>query len=799
METKTKKSVHFASQDTEHTIAASYNKPERRFVSIEDETSDPSELHIAEKALKVLQDASKMRIDKQLVKLAKDGVIFLKAPSNTNTQRTNAMKLRTTIIKLLSKYQFVETVPHPKHDTKKSVEENEWIPEHAIKPRKSALKAIFVGSVGKNEPKWRSFWEWSDDSTENVAPESQSSYSSSPPPPITMPDDTKDLTFEQLSDDDKRTIYEWAVKREGTQFFKQRAAEVFESYAANESALDWEIKVVDPLWFRIQSAGSMVHTDTPYIARHTNALSKISGQKLMISGIDMTHKATFIGKKSKILAQKLNNNAECALCGYAYSDGDNEEKQLQEAEEGFCLCSQCCDSRFGMFTVWTALDYFDSPFDSGSMLFALGSHSKYKGIHNAIGSGEAVPNGYANKSRADKENNMRWGYAKDIQPGDQFIFNIKTLHASSASTDGYLRARIDVRVTVKPSDKRYCKELNHVSDASPAPHLGLSQLCSQPAAAALIVSQQEKEESPELGASLPKDDGIDSHKNEIQMTQDDDDDDDGGDEENDHNENTNVSIQDLPTQMEEEEEGDDEDARKKTLTPQDVSNQDEIQTVPETPLTQDIANETPSQGTQDMNEKKKMRAVVPSTQAMEAASDAIPRLEPQSINNRNCNDQMNINLRKRKASDVNLSQTQQPPNKRQKLSNYHMHRPLQLTQSSVNHLSFMMQESGGSSSSSKLLSTTRMNNLQHLSRMSDEELCRKISEMRHKNNQILAQLQSQMNETSDLMEIANERYLYTKQQYEKERERANRAQTKNQNLQKQLIQNHQMLFKMFEP
>eukprot|EP01083_Nonionella_stella_P009378 27039_1 len=302
METKTKKSVHFASQDTEHTIAASYNKPERRFVSIEDETSDPSELHIAEKALKVLQDASKMRIDKQLVKLAKDGVIFLKAPSNTNTQRTNAMKLRTTIIKLLSKYQFVETVPHPKHDTKKSVEENEWIPEHAIKPRKSALKAIFVGSVGKNEPKWRSFWEWSDDSTENVAPESQSSYSSSPPPPITMPDDTKDLTFEQLSDDDKRTIYEWAVKREGTQFFKQRAAEVFESYAANESALDWEIKVVDPLWFRIQSAGSMVHTDTPYIARHTNALSKISGQKLMISGIDMTHKATFIG-----------NNVHCVV------------------------------------------------------------------------------------------------------------------------------------------------------------------------------------------------------------------------------------------------------------------------------------------------------------------------------------------------------------------------------------------------------------------------------------------------------------------------------------------------------
>ena len=51
---------------------------------------------------------------------------------------------------------------------KKSIEENGWIPKYLMKPRKSSLKAIFLGSIGKNEPKWRSFWAWNDKNITNV-------------------------------------------------------------------------------------------------------------------------------------------------------------------------------------------------------------------------------------------------------------------------------------------------------------------------------------------------------------------------------------------------------------------------------------------------------------------------------------------------------------------------------------------------------------------------------------------------------------------------------------------------------
>ena len=88
-----------------------------RQLEIEDETQEGGKLIISEKSMKQLTDCSKMRIDKQLSKLSKDGVIFLKAPSNNNQLRTNAIKLRGVIVKLLGKYQFIDKVPHPKYDT----------------------------------------------------------------------------------------------------------------------------------------------------------------------------------------------------------------------------------------------------------------------------------------------------------------------------------------------------------------------------------------------------------------------------------------------------------------------------------------------------------------------------------------------------------------------------------------------------------------------------------------------------------------------------------------------------------
>ena len=71
------------------------------------------------------------------------------------------------------------------------MEANGWIPKHAIRSKIPSLGAVFVGSVGKNEAKWRSFWAWHDSTdiedqhtnNNSIAPESssQSSCSGSPP------------------------------------------------------------------------------------------------------------------------------------------------------------------------------------------------------------------------------------------------------------------------------------------------------------------------------------------------------------------------------------------------------------------------------------------------------------------------------------------------------------------------------------------------------------------------------------------------------------------------------------------
>ena len=179
-----------------------------RHIVIEDETQNPSTLTISEKSMKRIADCSKMRIDKQLTKLAKDGVIFLKA---NNQLRVNAIKLRSIIIKLLTRYKFITKVPHPDlQQPHKSVEENGWIPKEAIKPVRSSLNAVFVGSIGINEPKWRSFWALTNDDQETqnhksnnvrdhshcIAPESQSSLLL--PPIVTTSNDTSSNSVKSM-------------------------------------------------------------------------------------------------------------------------------------------------------------------------------------------------------------------------------------------------------------------------------------------------------------------------------------------------------------------------------------------------------------------------------------------------------------------------------------------------------------------------------------------------------------------------------------------------------------------------
>merc|ERR1712096_206730 len=86
----------------------------------------------------------------------------------------------------------------------------------------------------------------------------------------------------------------------------------------------------------------------------------------------------------------------------------------------------------------------------------------------------------------------------------------------------------------------------------------------------------------------------------------------------------------------------------------------------------------------------------------------------------------------------------------------------------------------------------------HGGTMSDDELGRSISEIRTKMNETIKRLQSQTADALNLMEIANKRYMYAKQQHEDERQRAEYLQNKVDKIQARFIEDHNIVNKMFD-
>ncbi len=80
----------------------------------------------------------------------------------------------------------------------------------------------------------------------------------------------------------------------------------------------------------------------------------------------------------------------------------------------------------------------------------------------------------------------------------------------------------------------------------------------------------------------------------------------------------------------------------------------------------------------------------------------------------------------------------------------------------------------------------------------DTKEIKKSENKRRKLNETFRQLQSQINETLDITERANERYLEAKKEEKQQRQRANVFQTKNEDLHQKLKQNHTVLLKMFD-
>ena len=466
----------------------------------------------------------------------------------------------------------------------------------------------------------------------------------------------------------------------------------------------------------------MLHSDIPYIFTHTNILRNISGQRLLLSGIDMKDKEDFVGKKSHYLQQKLfnssnnnhkNNKNKCPLCQYQYQEDHDESKQqiIDYGDYNSCtFCPNCCDLPFGLYTVWTALDYFDTPFNSGSMLFCIGSQDKFDGYYQAIINSMSVPTGYGNKLKSEKQK-LIWGYANDIKPGDQFIFNIKTLHCSPQSIDGFLRARFDMRVALKPCMHRYKNEFKQALSKEIHPRQlnlihSLNEICS------------ENEENKPPPQSITE---------KIQI----------------HPISEDSKVEESPSQT-----------QPLTMSDDGINTEedDDINTAP---------------------------AIIQTKEKFETSNNSSI-----CLNNHNNNNKRN---RTTTLYDVNNNHNMEPANKKPKISHVVHHK--------------MSSSSEISSSSRYMQDETKFritNHVRHFHTMSDDELSRKISEVKNKMKRTLSLLNKQTQESEQLMSVANDRYLYTKQQFKEQSARANDYQEKVDNLQKKLIENHDMLFKMFD-
>lgn len=167
---------------------------------------------------------------------------------------------------------------------------------------------------------------------------------------------------------------------------------------------------------------------------------------------------------------------------------------------------------------------------------------------------------------------------------------------------------------------------------------------------------------------------------------------------------------------------------------------------------------------------------------------ALPHLEQQKF--------IDVNINSKKRKFVNISQNSSHNEEIEKHNNnphsllqHHPHKRQKITTPTLHQQhKFTLQDT-----------KMRINrNIRHFNTMSDDELCRQISEMKNNMHRSVSSVQKQSKQAMDLIQITNERYLSTKQQLTIETQRANHFQMKFESLSKQMIQHQNALFKIME-
>ncbi len=145
----------------------------------------------------------------------------------------------------------------------------------------------------------------------------------------------------------------------------------------------------------------------------------------------------------------------CGMCGLLclFDDLDNERKErLQKSYgrkndfgmKGSWYCPKCSASPLGVYTTWMCLSELTAPQMS---ILAVCPKSHLLKKWDLPQTNKQLPGDFNWK--------MPWEIPKSISYGDVIIFNIKTVHASSAnnSSPKAFRVSLDTRMQIIPAEK----------------------------------------------------------------------------------------------------------------------------------------------------------------------------------------------------------------------------------------------------------------------------------------------------------------------------------------------------------
>eukprot|EP01084_Bolivina_argentea_P263696 446408_1 len=343
------------------------------------------QLEIPQKSLTIMDNSSNLSSIERWKNLTKYGCIYIEDDDIIKHSSDVSHNLHS----IYKKYDFIDR-------NKRDI----------CQPLNSNLNRICLGTKGVSEPQSLYFFvnEYQEEEKNNGS---------------------NKVKFTELSDGDKQQISEWFQTETDSQNLQKDLINIVTELLPNKNNNNhinkWTTERINPLWFRAQSIGTAAHADLPYLSIHTNLFIDFETEKLRWAG-------------AKFCETKFNN------C-------NNDDCPIQESNLSL-PCDACFQDNWGVVSTWTALDKYDFPWNSGSIIFDLKSHKNYSTWRESIIKNKLLPFEFGMNTVPTK-----FSYIPNIPIGGTFIFFEKMVHAECKSTDEVLRRRMDMTMVFTVNDE----------------------------------------------------------------------------------------------------------------------------------------------------------------------------------------------------------------------------------------------------------------------------------------------------------------------------------------------------------